>query len=133
MQIFESARTLEEVGAGISVPPNALKLLWRLGLKETLSKLVCLPEQGEIRDGVTGKVIGTSQFGDALAIGYGAPYAQLHRSDLQSALAEAVLAISPNCLNLDSAVESCENTAAGATAVVRSQGDVQCIPGQLSC
>lgn len=130
VQIFESARTLEEVGAGISVPPNALKLLWRLGLKETLSKLVCLPELGEIRDGVTGKVIGTSQFGDALAKRYGAPYAQLHRSDLQSALVEAVLAISPNCLNLNSTVESCGNTSGGATAVVRSQGDVRSVTGR---
>jgi salicylate hydroxylase len=130
VQIFESARTLEEVGAGISVPPNALKLLWRLGLKETLSRLVCLPEQGEIRDGVTGKLIGTSQFGDALAIRYGAPYAQLHRSDLQSALVEAVLAISPNCLNLDSPVESYENTPDGATAIVRNPGDVRKVTGR---
>jgi len=130
VQIFESAQSLKEVGAGISVPPNALKLLWRLGLKETLSKLVCLPEQGEIRDGVTGKVIGTIQFGDALAIRYGAPYAQLHRSDLQSALVEAVLAISPDCLNINSTVESCENTAGGATAVVRCQGEVRKVTGR---
>jgi salicylate hydroxylase len=130
VQIFESAATLEEVGAGISVPPNALKLLWRLGLKETLASLVCLPEQGEIRAGETGKVIGTSQFGDALAIRYGAPYAQMHRADLQSALVEAVLAISPKCLNLGSHVESCENTADGATAVVRGQDAVQKVSGR---
>jgi salicylate hydroxylase len=130
VQIFESAPTLEEVGAGISVPPNALKLLWRLGLKDKLASLACLPELGEIRVGETGKVIGTSQFGDALAERYGAPYAQMHRADLQLALIEAVLAIDPNCLKLNSTVESCENTQSGVTAVVRSQGAAREVSGR---
>lgn len=130
VQIFESAATLEEVGAGISVPPNALKLLWRLGLKEKLATLVCLPEQGEIRVGETGEVIATSKFGDALVKRYGAPYAQMHRADLQLALVEAVLAIDPDCLNLNSTVESCENTPNGASAVVRGQGAVRNVTGR---
>jgi salicylate hydroxylase len=130
VQIFESAPTLEEVGAGISVPPNALKLLWRLGLKDKIAALACLPEVGEIRVGETGQVLGTSQFGDALAERYGAPYAQMHRADLQLALVSAVLAIDPNCLNLNSTVESCENTKSGAVAHVREQGAVRKVTGR---
>lgn len=130
VQIFESARRLEEIGAGISVPPNALKLLWRLGLKDKLATLACLPVIGEIRVGETGKVIGTSRFGDVLAERYGAPYAQMHRADLQLALVEGVLAIDPNCLKLNSTVESCENTQSGARAIVREQGAARKVTGR---
>ena len=131
VKIVESAQTLSEVGAGISLPPNALKILWRLGLKDRLAPLVCLPEYGEIRIGESGDVIGTTPFGDALVKRYGAPYAQLHRADLQEVLIAAVLEQDENCLHLNSPVESCDHTPGGAVAGVRIGDVVSQVTGRI--
>ena len=131
VKIVESAQTLSEVGAGISLPPNALKILWRLGLKDRLAPLVCLPEYGEIRVGESGDVIGTTPFGDALVKRYGAPYAQLHRADLQEVLMAAVLEQDANCLHLNSLVETCDHTPGGAVAGVRTGDVVSHVTGRI--
>ena len=36
MQVYEQAGALGEIGAGIQVPPNAVRLLHRLGVVEQL-------------------------------------------------------------------------------------------------
>ncbi len=88
--VLESAGTLGEVGAGISLPPNALKLFWRLGLRDTLEPLISVPEYGEIRHGETGAFLGKVPFGATLVENYGAPFAQIHRADLHNCLLDAV-------------------------------------------
>lgn len=88
--ILESAPTLGETGAGISMPPNALKILWRLGLQDALEPLISVPEYGEIRRGDSGAILNKIPFGTSLVEQYGAPFAQIHRADLHDCLLEAV-------------------------------------------
>lgn len=89
-RVLESATTLGEVGAGLSLPPNALKILWRLGLKEILATKISVPDHGEIWHGETDEFLSKTPFGDTLIEQYGAPFAQIHRADLHNCLVDAV-------------------------------------------
>ena len=130
VQIVEVADTIKEVGAGISVPPNALKILWRLGLKDELDRLISVPTVGEIRVGETGEAISSTPFGDDMVRRYGAPYAQLHRADLQKVLIDSVLAQDAECLSLGTRAVDCRHTANGAEVNVQSNGIVSKISGR---
>ncbi len=90
--VFEAKPVLGEAGAGISMPPNALKILWRLGLQQTLAPLLSVPDCGEIRRGETGELLATTPFGEPLIDRYGAPFAQIHRADLHTTLLDAAMA-----------------------------------------
>ena len=43
MHVYEQARTISEVGAGIAVSPNASRVLYRLGLADELEKMGVKP------------------------------------------------------------------------------------------
>ncbi len=43
VHVYEQARVLREVGAGINVPPNATRIIHALGLGEGLAKLGVMP------------------------------------------------------------------------------------------
>lgn len=106
--VLEAASTLGEAGAGISLPPNALKILWRLGLRESLAPLLSVPEYGEIRRGDTGELLGKTPFGKPLVEQFGAPFAQVHRADLHGCLLEAVNASSLIEVSTNARVIACE-------------------------
>ncbi len=43
VHVYEQARVLREVGAGINVPPNATRIIHALGLGDELDKLGVMP------------------------------------------------------------------------------------------
>ncbi|MEM1261264.1 MAG: FAD-dependent monooxygenase [Pseudomonadota bacterium] len=106
--VLESAAQLGEVGAGISLPPNALKILWRLGLQEALAGAISVPDHGEIRRGDTGRLLAEIPFGAPLVERYGAPFAQIHRADLHRCLLDAALATNLVDIRTSHAVASAE-------------------------
>jgi len=80
---------LSEVGAGLQISPNALKALGWLGLDEAVLDVASRPEALVIRryhDASTLSVIHAARIEQS----YGAPYATLHRAELQSILLQAV-------------------------------------------
>lgn len=90
--IYEQAKRLEEVGAGIQLSPNASRVLLALGLGEALRPHLVAPDELVIRRVPGGRVLSRAPLGTAIAQQYGAPYWVIHRGDLQAALLEAVLA-----------------------------------------
>lgn len=85
--VFEQAPALGEVGAGIQVGPNAVRLLHRLGLAERLRKTAVVPEIGwEFRRWEDGRVLFRQPLGAQAEAMFGAPYYVLHRPDLLDAL-----------------------------------------------
>ena len=52
VQVYEQARALSEVGAGINIGPNASRILHRLGIAEALHDAVSDP--GDIRPATLG-------------------------------------------------------------------------------
>ena len=88
--VFEQAERLEAIGAGIQLSPNASRVLIGLGLGERLAPLVVAPEELNVMNARTGRVLARAPLGDAAAKRYGAPYWVIHRGDLQAVLLEAV-------------------------------------------
>ena len=88
VQVLEQAPELSEVGAGISIAPNAAKVL--RALEVPIDAVSSKPEDGEVRNGATGELLNTSPFGEAVRTRYGDYYHQLHRADLLDLLLEQV-------------------------------------------
>ncbi len=89
--IHEQAAVLGDVGAGISVTPNATKGLESLGLGSVLAASADTPPQQVVRDGISNVqllVIDRRHVRDR----YGAAYYMMHRADLHGMLAAAVTA-----------------------------------------
>jgi salicylate hydroxylase len=87
--VFEQAEELREIGAGVGVGPNAVKVLRALGLEETLRSRGF--EAGAIvgRDLKTGEVKFRVPMKGASESRYGAAHVQIHRADLLDMLVRA--------------------------------------------
>jgi salicylate hydroxylase len=91
-QLLERAAQLSEVGAGIQIGPNVTRILQAWGLGAALSQVAAFPKFLQARDAHTGQVLGSLRLGERAQALYGAPYATIHRADLQSLLHAAAQA-----------------------------------------
>jgi salicylate hydroxylase len=89
VQLLERAAQLSEVGAGIQIGPNVTRILQAWGLGAALAQVAAFPEQLQALDAQTGQVLGTLTLGARAQATYGAPYATIHRADLQALLHRA--------------------------------------------
>ena len=92
VQLLERAAQLSEVGAGIQMGPNVTRILQAWGLGQALAQVAAFPKLLQARDAQTGQVLGNLRLGDRAQAMYGAPYATIHRADLQEMLLAAVQA-----------------------------------------
>jgi salicylate hydroxylase len=90
--VIDSANEFGEVGAGIQLGPNAVKVLAALGLEAQLQGIASFPESIVIADAAAGKVISRMLLGEAVRQRYGQAYACVHRADLHALLLNAVQA-----------------------------------------
>lgn len=88
VQIFERATALEDVGAGLAVAPNALKVLDRLGVADRLRTMAGLEGTGGIQR-PDGRWITQSEAG-AAEQRYGDPTIVVHRAALVTLLSDAL-------------------------------------------
>lgn len=105
--VHERSAQLVDQGAGITLAPNATRVLYHLGLGPALEATAVTPPQTEYRHYRTGAVIMRMMTRDFRAL-YGAPYLRLHRWDLQHAMITRLSAIAPGALRLGSSVERLE-------------------------
>ena len=91
-QLFEQKRVLSEVGAGIQLGPNAVRLLESWGLRAALDGVACFPQRLEVRSAQSGSLLGSLPLGARALQRYGARYATIARVDLHTLLHRAVLA-----------------------------------------
>jgi salicylate hydroxylase len=85
-RVSERAEALHEVGAGVQLGSNATRILIGWGLGPALLAVAVRPQRLHVRDGITGREVGTLELGAAFAQRYGAPYVTIHRADLQALL-----------------------------------------------
>jgi salicylate hydroxylase len=98
--VFEQARELREIGAGVVIPPNAMHMLNFLGVGERVAKEAGPTEAYLIRHYQTGAVMKVRANGTDYFERYGAHYHQVYRADLHAALADAVLRNDSDCVFL---------------------------------
>jgi salicylate hydroxylase len=87
---YEQAPVLREVGAGIALGPNAVRILHRLGLAEPLRAVGVASLSWDFRDGHSGDLIGRVPLGDAAPVRWVAPFYNVHRADLHDVLRGAL-------------------------------------------
>ena len=90
VRVYEQARTLPAVGAGIQLAPNCTRILGRLGLLPAVARVGVRPTAFEFRRWDDGRVLSRTPLGDSVETAYGAPYFHAHRGDLVTLLADAV-------------------------------------------
>jgi salicylate hydroxylase len=86
-RIFERAPMFGEVGAGVQMTPNAVKVLSELGLDEQLKKIGFLPEAMVGRNWKTARELFRTPLKASCQDLYGARFYHVHRADLHAALA----------------------------------------------
>ncbi|MBS0643150.1 MAG: FAD-dependent monooxygenase [Acetobacteraceae bacterium] len=90
VRIFEQARGFTRLGAGIQQAPNAIRVLYGLGLREQLLAQAFQPDSNDSRDYDTGALTNSLPLGDTVRAKHGVPYFLMHRGDLHAMLAELV-------------------------------------------
>ena len=104
--VFEQARELREVGAGVIITPNAMHALDFLGVGARIAEEAGPCEALATRHFETGEVLKLRPAGTDYGERFGASYHQVHRVDLHTALADAVRENDPDCVVLGHRFES---------------------------
>ena len=101
INVFEQAPELSEVGAGLTVTPNATKGLIYLGLGEAMNKIGMAHDLQGVRHYQTKEIIVPLKRGKHMLEKYGAYQFQVHRADIHNLLIENLEQHSPGCVFVD--------------------------------
>lgn len=123
VRVLERADGLGEVGAGLQLGPNAMRVLAALDVADAVAAAGCSPQAITLREGRSGRAILTVPLGEAALRRWGARYVTLHRADLVAILGTALEAAQPGALTTGCAVDriDCE-TARAVTAAGQAHG-----------
>ena len=88
--LLEQAGAFSEVGAGIQLGPNAMRVLHDWGLAAQVGAVAAFPESLQVRAAASGSVLGQLTLGDAMLRRHGQRYATIHRADLHALLLDQV-------------------------------------------
>lgn len=125
VELFERAAAFTEVGAGVQLGPNGVKILHAWGLKDALAGVASFPDRLQVRSALTGTQLGVMRLGLEAVARYGAPYATIHRADLQGLLLHAVEQQTSTRLHLDSTVTAFEQHAEGVSLQTADEQEAQ--------
>lgn len=90
VRLYERADAFTEVGAGIQMGPNVMRVLQRWELDTALRQVAAFPGRLQVRHALSGVELGVLPLGQTMVERYGAPYATVHRADLQQLLLQAL-------------------------------------------
>ncbi len=88
--IYEQAPAFARIGAGIQMSPNAMRVLYGIGIGDQIRTTAFEPPHWRNRDHDTGHLTNDHPLGPAAFDRYGVPYLLMHRGDLHAALHGAV-------------------------------------------
>jgi salicylate hydroxylase len=101
VEVYEQAPELKEAGAGIQIGSNGTRVLYALGLEQTLGDVCVRPSARELRHWRTGETWNWFDLGESSEKRFGTPHLMLHRGDLQAALINAVQAVKRDAIVLN--------------------------------
>ena len=122
--VLERAPELEEVGAGIQIPPNAMKVFQALGIDRALDANGFRPEALEARMGQSGRQLFHAPLGEPTIHRWGAPYLHIHRADYIAVLEAALCGKAPGHLQLSAEVAGFDHTNSGVDVHLSDGGKV---------
>ncbi|MGH6707869.1 MAG: FAD-dependent monooxygenase [Bradyrhizobium sp.] len=113
VQVYERASTLSEVGFGLQMGPNAIKVARAIGIIDELRQKAVEPTNFASVTWDTATLRYRNQWEGVMEPRFGAPYMMAHRPDLHQLLISRVPSSS---IHLDMSCVSCTNTNDGAVA-----------------
>ncbi len=87
VDVYEQAPELTEVGGGINMGPNAVRMLYRLGLRDGIEREGVRPAGSHQRRWQDGRTLQRAALNPRCDELYGAPHITIHRADLLSVIA----------------------------------------------
>lgn len=106
--VLEQAPALTEVGAGIQLSPNGVRILEWLGLGEAMAAFCVEPVSHQLKDWQSGETVLQTPLRAVAKATFGAPYYHAHRADVIEALAAR---LNPGRLRLNAKVVSVSQSA----------------------
>jgi len=110
VRLYERADAFSEVGAGIQMGPNVVRVLHGWGLETALRDVAAFPDRLQVRHALSGAELGVLRLGPTAVQRYGAPYATVHRADLHQLLLAVVRARESVWLHTGKTVERYTDT-----------------------
>src|SRR5580693_1815656 len=87
--VYEAAAELKEIGAGVALHPNAMKVLRAIGVEDNVREVAGRSHWQFMRNWKTGRVIAKTSR-QQQAASFGTEGATVHRADLLDVLADAL-------------------------------------------
>ena len=113
--VFEQAAVLGEVGAGIQLSANPMRVLRHLGLVTRLEQQGVRPTAYQFKMFDTAEVIQEIPLGDGYVARHGVPYLSVHRADLLDTLIAAVRDLDSAAVTLNAMATGYVEDATGVT------------------
>jgi salicylate hydroxylase len=95
-----------EVGAGVSLAPNATRAIRSLGILEQVRALGYVPDRAAIKHYRTGSELTGYSIGAQVESKWGVPYVQIHRADLHGILVAAIRNNDADAIQLGARVDT---------------------------
>jgi salicylate hydroxylase len=139
VRVFEQARALREIGAGVTITPNAMNVLDFLGIGPALAEQAGETLRYFVRSAADGRELERGPDPDSFVPEFGAPYCNLHRADLHLTLTDAVTKSDPDAIALDHRFDHLEqdgdkviahfsnHTTFGAPALIGADGGASAV------
>ncbi len=108
VRVYEQAAKLGEVGAGIQMSANAMKVLDAIGLRPMIEPQAVRPKGFEFRRFDDGELLHRIPLGEQHEQKHGSPYFQIHRSDLHASLQQVVRTLDPEAIVLNAKASKIE-------------------------
>ncbi len=126
VRVMEQADEFSEVGAGIQLSPNAMRVMQALGLEAVLRSVAFKPRSLDLRLGRSGRLLLAIPVAEVAEEVHGAPYLTIHRADLLRVLIDALHERAPGVLRPGNQVTGYENGAAGVTVYFADGTTAEC-------
>ena len=106
VSVYEAAGELKEIGAGVALHPNAMRVLRFIGVEDEVRKVAGRSEYAVTRDGITARLISKTSRAQFAQV-QGIEPATVHRADLLDVLAAALpdglVTLGKRCVAVDGA------------------------------
>ena len=137
--VYEAAPELREIGAGVALHANAMKVLRSLGLEDDVRATAGRSEWAVTRNGKTGRVISRTSRQQQAAL-FGSTGATVHRADLLDVLAQSlpshVVTLGARCVGVEAdggvaAARLEDGSEVEADAIIGADGIHSAVRGSL--
>jgi salicylate hydroxylase len=130
VSVYEAAGELKEIGAGVALHANAMRVLRFIGVEEAVRKVAGKTDYAVTRDGVSGRIISKTSRARQVEL-QGIEPATVHRADLLDVLAAAlpagIASLGKKCVSVESGESSAtarfaDGTTAEADVIIGADG-----------